>query len=68
LIVPDVVVTTTVSLTTPPCESEIVIVHWPAATEVTLKLALGPVVLAGVKVAIPVHDVAPLLAALNAPV
>ncbi len=57
--VPDVVVTMTSTPTEPPWLSLTTIVHVPAATAVTVNVALGPVPDAGANVAMPAHE-APL--------
>jgi len=67
LIVPVVVVTVTLTPTEPPWLSVTTIVHVPAATAVTVNVALGPVPDAGANVAIPAHDGVPF-AALSGPV
>jgi hypothetical protein len=59
---PDVVVTVTFTPTEPPWLSEITIEHVPAATPVTVNVALGPVPAAGEKVAMPAHDGLPFAA------
>jgi hypothetical protein len=63
LIVPPVVVTETISPTDWPWLSLTVIVHPPAATDVTVKITLGPGPDDGVNVAMPVHDGVPFVAA-----
>jgi hypothetical protein len=62
LIVPLVVVTETVSPTDWPWLSLTVIVHPPAATDVTVKVTLGPGPDDGVNVAMPAHDGVPFVA------
>jgi hypothetical protein len=62
LIVPVVVVTETFTPTEPPWLSVTTIVHVPAATAVTVNVALGPVPAAGENVAIPAHEGLPLAA------
>jgi hypothetical protein len=66
LIVPVVVVTYTVSPTFCPWLSLTLMVHVPAATEVTVNVALGPAP-AVLKVTIPVHEGVPF-AAVSGPV
>jgi hypothetical protein len=50
------VVTSTVTVVRWPCASETLTWHFPAATETTLKVALGPEALDGEKVAIPLQS------------
>ena len=67
LIVPVVVVTVTPIDCDPPRLSLIVNAHVPAATEVIVNVADGPVADAGEIVAIPLHDGGPF-AAVSGPV
>jgi hypothetical protein len=68
LIVPPVVVTVTLTPTEPPWLSVTTIVQTPAATEVTVNVALGPFPPAGLNVAIPAHALGAKLAAPSVPV
>ena len=67
LIVPLVVVTETLTPTDPPWLSDTTIVHCPAATAVTVNVALGPEPEAGANVAMPAQDGDPF-AAVSGPV
>jgi hypothetical protein len=67
VIVPLVVVTVTLTPTEPPWLSVTTMTHVPAATAVTVNVALGPLPDAGVNVAIPLHDGDPF-AAFSGPV
>jgi hypothetical protein len=67
LMLPVVVVTVTLTPTDPPWSSVTTIVQVPAATAVTVNVALGPLPDAGANVAMPAHDGEPF-AAFSGPV